>query len=187
MHPGLSHQRQRQGAVLADSHEPFLAVAQKADHGGGHAVHRAEATSHRRQVVHPDFIADGDGVLSVDGGQRGDRFHVQRSLWAAEWGLPLRFQLYTIRYGISDQTWVSSSTVTSAGSELGDPEPVPFAACITCQPALATQWGVLAIRQPTAAANRCSLASFAPVAVPLLPLGVGGVRHLQDAMERCRD
>jgi hypothetical protein len=95
--------------------------------------------------------------------------------------------LYTTRYGINGQPVASSSTVTFGGSQLGDPEPVPFAASVGGKPALATQWGVLAIRQPTAAANRCSLASFAPVAVPLLPLGVGGVRHLQDAMERCRD
>jgi hypothetical protein len=95
--------------------------------------------------------------------------------------------LYTTRYGINDQPVASSSTVTFGGSELGDPEPIPLAACITRQPALATQWGVLAIRQSPAAANCCSLASFAPVAVPLLPLGVGGVRHLQDAMEGCRD
>jgi hypothetical protein len=95
--------------------------------------------------------------------------------------------VYITRYGINGQPVASSSTVTFGSSELGDPEPVPFAACITCQPALATQWGVLAIRQPTARTLSRSLASFAPVAVPLLPLGIGGVRHLQDAMERCRD
>jgi hypothetical protein len=95
--------------------------------------------------------------------------------------------LYTTRYGINGQPVASSSTVTFGGSQLGDPEPVPFAASVGGKPALATQRRVLAIGLAATAAGGCSLASFAPVAVPLLPLGVGGVRHLKDAMEGCRD
>jgi hypothetical protein len=86
-------------------------------------------------------------------------------------------ELYTTRYGINGQPAASSSIVTFGGSQLGDPEPVPFAASVGGEPALATQWGVLAIRQPTARTLSRSLASFAPVAPSLLPLGVGGVRH----------
>jgi hypothetical protein len=95
--------------------------------------------------------------------------------------------LYRIRYGMAAPAVASSLTVTLASPEPGDPQPVPLPPGISDEPATATQRRVLAIRQPTAGTLSRSLASFAPVAPSLLTFGVGGVRHLQDAMERCRD
>jgi hypothetical protein len=95
--------------------------------------------------------------------------------------------LYRIRYGMAAPAVASSLTVTFASPEPGDSQPVPLPPGISDEPATATQRRVLAIGLAATTAGGCSLASLAPVAVPLLPLGVGGVRHLQDAMERCRD
>jgi hypothetical protein len=96
--------------------------------------------------------------------------------------------LYRIRYGMAAPAVASSLTVTFASPEPGDPQPVPLPPGISDEPATATQRRVLAIRLAGRSCRLgCSLASLAAVALPLLPLGVGGVRHLQDAMERCRD
>jgi hypothetical protein len=95
--------------------------------------------------------------------------------------------LYRIRYGMAAPAVASSLTVTFASPEPGDPQPVPLPAGISDEPATATQRRVLAIGLAATAAGGCSLASLAAVAPSLLTFGVGGVRHLKDAMEGCRD